>query len=171
MRHHRKNPARIPTLSRSLTQRRLRENLNAHAHCSGACVAFRACSQATTAGLPGSQEEAGLPRPAPVRVGAVLRPRSSSLSFPERRAPGAGDSMSLRALITGFTPRSMANAAGRRSWAALRLCAAGEEQAGRWGTGRRLARNEARQWGPHLRVIRISTLPPRWVRLPQWDSA
>ncbi|EDL75156.1 rCG20581, isoform CRA_c [Rattus norvegicus] len=32
--------------------------------------------------------------------------------------------MSLRALITGFTPRSMANAAGRRSWAALRLCAA-----------------------------------------------
>lgn len=87
------------------------------------------------------------PRPAPVRVGAVPRPRSSSLSFPGRRAPCAGDSVSLRALITGFTPRSMANAAGRRSWAALRLCAAGEEHAGRWGTGRMLARNEARPVG------------------------
>lgn len=32
--------------------------------------------------------------------------------------------MSLLALIAGFTPRSMANAVGRRSWAALRLCAA-----------------------------------------------
>lgn len=81
--------------------------------------------------------------PAPVLVGAVLRPRSSSISFPGRRSPGAGDSVSLRALITGFTLRSMANAAERRSWAALRLCAAGEEHARRWGTGGRLTRNEA----------------------------
>lgn len=91
----------------------------------------------------GILKEADLLRPAPVLVGAVLSPRSSSLYFPGRRVRGSGHSTSLRALIAGFTPRSMANATGQRNWAALRLCAAGEKHGERWGTSGRLALNEA----------------------------
>lgn len=148
LRRHRKNPAWIPTLSELLlsensvkTRMRVR---TARAHASLPAHAHR---------LPplGYRDPEGgwptLPRPAPVLVGAVLGPRCSSISFLGRRSPGAGDSMTLRALIPGFTPRPMANASERRSWAALRLCAAGEEHARRWGTGGRLTRKGAAPLG------------------------
>lgn len=147
MRRHKKNPTWIPTLFRALSENSVRTRMRvrtARAHAS-----FTA--HAHSLPPPGYRDPEGgwptPPRPAPVLVGAVLSPRSSSISFPGRRAPGAGDSMSLRALIAGFTPRSMANAAGWRSWAALRLCAAGEEHTGQWRTGGRLTGNEAGRVG------------------------
>lgn len=122
---HRKNTARIPKFS--LRERRLRENSNARAHCSGACVSSCACSEATTAGLPGACGRPAHPDP-PLPYSALFRvPGLPRFLFrPVFMFP--------RALVAGSTPRSMASATERRNWTTLRLCAAGEERAGRWGT-------------------------------------
>jgi hypothetical protein len=128
------------TKKKKKQKKTLFENSNARAHCLGACVTSCACSQATFAGLPGSWRRPAYPAPPRPVPGGRCVPGLPHFPF------GGGGSLhylSLLALIAGFTPRSMANAVGRRSWAALRLCAAGEEHSGWWGTGGKLVRNEA----------------------------
>lgn len=137
-------PGRVPRHTRAFTGSTPREfpssselrgrrgNPNAHAYCSGACVASGACSEVTTAGPPGS--EGGLPTlPRPGRAWSSSACRVVFASLSGRQVPGAGVFVSLLALLAGSMPRSMARAAGRRSWATFPLCAAGEEQAERWG--------------------------------------